>query len=384
MTSSPKTELARLRDFVANVPEPTCFQESVRLLEEAFDYSGEPADGIPWGDLRQGQDIAFFGEKTLSTLFPEGFPSSRELFEQVPWSVTKRFGQGLRCELQRYLVVGIHTHSFGVRPQTVVMHGAHAVPFHESEWPGYARVEALELMRLRAGLMNRRQASLLANHLNRFGGRAHRMRGLNWQVVIGPEPDSSARSWLYGIARYDRLRHCVGEMLAWRLPGGVTDQLMTYDVDVEWGGHASTFTYRGYRAALPPRYDVMAQTADGSAWQASRSAVCQDAYSFARIHEDGGSVVRVGANFSEDICELWGYDQVEALPKSWGEAHCPARVYATAFSQSEAIQVMKELRLRGYRQIKAMPVGIDGLYLRDESGGFGIEVKGSGLKVTVR
>jgi hypothetical protein len=368
-------DLDQLRSQLRDVPLTSSFFRSVELLEDAFDYS-QRADGrSSWGDYRFGDDAAFFGEQTLRSLLGREF--REQMASRSDWQSSN--GQGepnhtLRKHIQRYVVVGYRDADRAARAACVLFHGGNISLYDGADGAPTVSVAALELVRVRLGLMNRRQAHLLVNHLNRFRRNQHHGEALSWVVKRGPAADTSARAWLNLVAgERQYLQHTVGELPSWGLGANAARGLAMYALEPKAVAHPDqVFSYGRARCLLPSRYAIYAanqagdiDTPDGAVWCVVRKTECSEAR---RTAEKAGLIVRPFDFKYVEPEDMWGADDL--LPPGDGPGYSPepAEVYATSFSREEALRAMRVLRKNGYRSISAARVGADGSYVRWESG----------------
>lgn len=368
--------LEHLQALLNDAPSSSSFTQSVELLEDAFDYTRRKDDNRPrWGHYRSGEDVEFFGERTLRALLGDDFRDELDDRRDY-WDDTATGGprSRVRLELQRYAVIGRRGGHPGA-PACVLFHSGQ-VSFSAGLGPPDEKVRPFELVRIRAGLMNRRQALLLANHLNRFRRSGHHGEPLAWSIVRGPGPDSSARLWFDGVAGKGlHLRHTVGDLPSWGLRQWAAHAVEMYVVEPRRPAHREqVFTYGTARYLPPLRFAISAVEKMRShgvpkdkQWSVTRATECEEAYSVAEACEQAG-LIGNDDEYVLNLGDFWGPKQ-DGNP--WdGPAYTPspAVVYATSFSRDEALRVMRTLRASGYRSVGVRRVGADGNYCRWETG----------------
>ncbi len=360
---------------------PERFTASVELLEDAFDYSYQPnAEGykVSWRDCREGSCISFYGEQTLADLLDNNYlnvlPGRRNFYGEPDSLPTS----DVRLEFQRYAVVGRRVDAEGnVDTHRVIFH-AGDIAFLEGRNRPLANVplRPMELVRLRSGLMNRRQASLLVNHLNRFRRNHHQIDTLTWSVIRGPLPNSSARDWLDAVAGSgEHLQHTAGETLPWGLGLNASKALTLYVVIRSPSvNREQVFAYCPPRYILPPRFAISVRerirspsVQTGQNWHVTRRTEDASASALAAVCEEAGLLGCEGPSEFTRAEDFWGPED-EGYPDYAGYEPTPSQVYATSFSRDEAIRAMRVLRMAGYRDIKARRVGADGDFSRVQSG----------------
>ena len=368
-------DIDQLRSQLRDVPLTTSFSRSVELLEDAFDYTGSSASALAWNSYRYGDDAAFFGERTLESLFEPSFQV--RMGSRLEWQMGEiacESHHNLRTHIQGYVVVGYRSDKGSSRAACVLFHSGSIGLYDGADGPPTDKVGALELVRVRFGLMNRRQAHLLANHLNRFRRNRHHGEALTWVVKRGPEADASARAWLDAVAGESQyMQHTAGELPSWGLGTNTAHGLAIYTLESRVAAHPDqVFSYGRARCLLPPRFLIYAGQRNGDSdlptgetWNAVRATECADARGNAERVGLGGDSFEHADTRPED---MWGQD--ESAPPGDGPGYTPGpvEVYATSFGRKEAPQVMRALRKSGYRGIVASLVGVGGSYVRWESG----------------
>lgn len=368
-------DIDHLRNLLRDVPLTASFSQSIELLEDAFDYSDRDPTAPPWYRFRSGDDATFFGEQTLRALLGKDFREDMPARYYWSGSLDPDDPRALRPHVQRYVVVGYRPEGGGA---CVLFHSGNVIFFDDAAGPPTESVAALELVRVRSGLMNRRQAHLLANHLNRFRRNRHHGEVLNWVVKRGPDADSSAREWLdavMGDCQY--LRQTVGELPTWGLGANAAGHLVMYVVQPRMVAHRSqVFTYGAAQYLLPPRFAVRvvekAPQGDvpvGQSWDATRTSECDEAKRVADVCEWNGLIDGTYSNQGASPKDMWGIDDNNSAPGGDDGISPPAaEVYATSFSRQEVTRVMRALRKGGYYNIRAERIGADGTYVRWEAG----------------
>ena len=368
--------LTRLRALLKDVPAPTSFTESVRCLEDSFDYSytRTSADNPRWADCRAGGSEAFYGKRTLRQLLGEDFKEELRDRESFPDFELHEPWKAVELEMQRFAVVGRRRETWGGLVTERVLFHSGKVSFFDGYPcpPTSSPLRPTELIRVRSGLMNRRQALLLANHLNRF--RRSRRHGavLDWSVVQGPLPDSSARDWLDAIAgRGGHLRASVGDLNPWGLGPHAGDALVMYLIERKQSAIAEqVFSYGVPFCVLPARFEISAEmkvrpygVPEDALWTVVRATRDRESFTLARICEQA---TLLGSTETRRAADFWGEIRDGAPMDTSSDPH-PSEVYATAFTRDEAIAVIRNLRA-DFHRIRVHRVGIDGDYGRSLSG----------------
>lgn len=367
--------LDNLRSQLRDVPMTSSFSRSVELLEDAFDYSQKADNSSSWEDFRSGDDAAFFGEQTLRSLLGREFHGQME--SRLGWQGSDDQGRpssALRKHIQLYVVIGYRGDERAARAACVLFHSGNVSLYDGADGAPTDKLGPLEMVRVRFGLMNRRQAHLLANHLNRFRRNQHHGEALSWVVKRGPAADTSARAWLDVVAgERQYLQHTVGQLPSWGLGSNAARGLAMYALEPKVLAHPDqVFSYGRARCLLPSRYAIYASAEagdsgipEGEVWSVVRNTECSEAR---RTAEKAGIIGRYFDFKYVEPEEKWGAD--DQLPPEDGPGYTPepAEVYATSFSREEALRAMRVLRKNGYRSISAARVGADGSYVRWESG----------------
>jgi hypothetical protein len=224
--------------------------------------------------------------------------------------------------------------------------------------------DVLATLRLRSALMNRLQAELLADHLNRFapsGGRA-----TTWKVVEGPAPDTSARAWLDATQPYaSLLRQESGEAQAWDLGPIATDGIATYRLENEPSqASRQVFAMEPPRVILPPRFllegclSLDDEVPPGTVGMAVRRLVpCQEAKSlcarigYRNLKAPGHDAYRVAR--SHAISDFLSYQP---------PLKSPAQTYPYALTGQEAEAAAAHLADIGWGEFNPRRVGEGGDY----------------------
>ena len=366
-------DLAQLRALLRDVPTPDRFNESVRLLEEAFDYTYSPRTSPPpWKRFRRGADVAFFGERTLRDLFGDHYRNL--LADRRDFHDGDHDWSQLRAEFQRYAVVGRRATVRGdTQTECVIFHSGRVSFQSGGACPPVGKLRSIELMRVRAGLMNRRQAYLLANHLNRFRrNRHHSDPGLTWSVVRGPAPGSSSRVWFDAVAgKGQTLHRTAGSLPTWGLGTSACEALALHFVKpILNRAPEQVFVYGAPRYLLPQRFTIRAVLItrpygfpENQEWLVERQNEDASARAISMVCEQGGLLNEDAFADCDRAEDFWGPYQYGS-PIDDSVRLSPAAVYATAFSREEAIRVMRCLRTDGYRDIRACGVGTSGDLVR--------------------
>lgn len=373
------TRLDTLRDFLRNVPSPTSFHESVELLAKAFapGVADNPAAGI------EGNDEAFYGVKALTELYGRDYADvlANRSF-RFPMT-DHQGGDGeeptdLRNLVDRFAVVAYEQTARGVAkvPAKVVLRVGLEEEVSTVLQPPKKGAKAFELVRVRAGLMNRRQALLLANHLNRFKRSPSRNLPLTWRAVRGPDVADSARHWLDALGGGDLLfRRLGGSIPTWGLKEATRDCLAVYNCESAATWHdKQVFAYARPRMVLPTRYHVSYLPAvppgslpDGHALQVRRTELCPQAFAMAKAYLEAGFINDSGMTATVDASTLWGDDW--DLPRVYSSDVAPAYSYSTGLELGEALAVVRYLRSTGNgRRVRIHVLGLGGAFGEGASG----------------
>lgn len=375
-----EADLDTYRALLRDIPTNPGFTDSVRLGDEAFGRgSGNPLSVFFDG----GDDIDFYGRTTLSNLFGENFVqvlSKRERFSAGPLRVLPG---GLRRKVHQFAVVGFRPSAKGD-----VAH-AHAVIFrrvpalaalHHPE-PSHCCSPEAESIRLRSGLMNRRQAHLMANHLNRYRRSSHFDEALNWRVVVGPAPDASAREWLN---RYPAsglfLREQHGALADRGFGRKTMESICIYGLETAQVWDREQVFSRDVPRPIPPsRYEILGSPVPGTQglapefrFVATRQELDPHAAELAAAIRAVGCLPGESDYVASDdaLAAIWGGEPEEddGAPPDGPRSADPVSVYALSLSRSEAVSAMRILRSMGYRDLQLRKVGRDGEYVRDDEG----------------
>jgi hypothetical protein len=371
--------IARLRTELA-VPSGLDRLQSQAALEHAFD----PQSGSALQDLCHSDNLDFFGPLTLKyalgqdMLLPGRMPSGFLPFRGREWAA------GLRRRAYRYVVLGVEApKTCGTRQRygaTMLLRMTPRLLCEEAQGAGN---DVLATLRLRSALMNRLQAELLADHLNRFapsGGRA-----IAWKVVEGPAPDTSARAWLDATQPYPSLlRQESGEVQAWDLGRIATDGIATYRLENEPSQSSrQVFAMEPPRVILPPRFllegclSLDDEVPPGTAGMAVRRLVpCQEAQSLC---------ARIGyRNLKAPAHDAYRVTRSRAISDFLSYRPClksPTETYPYAFTRQEAEAAAAHLADIGWGEFTPRRVGEGGdfnpLGIEDMAPQYDIEVPGA-------
>lgn len=221
---------------------------------------------------------------------------------------------------------------------------------------------AVETLKLRDGLMNKRQATLLAEHLNSKLGPD---RYDTWRVVEGPESDGNARKWLDALgSTYQLMRRESGETAAWELGGAATRGIATFRVEQSptLSSH-QVFSSLPPRVVLPPRYLLACVSLEDET-----RYLAPDQYSWVgmrRLHPSVAATelfqlvtasnllpAKPEAHHWEHSLRGFFYDQPPP--------HDDCSEYAHGFTAEEAVEVQDILKRNGYGDFEPARIGGDG------------------------
>jgi hypothetical protein len=384
-TKAMEQNLDELRNLLMQVPVATGFQDSIRLLEEAFADYGDPLRVFDGGDQAD-----FHGRWLLTKLFGKDLScvGERERGQLSPWSLPT----GARRRVKKWVVVGYGASQTDGQDiptaQLVLLHGSASEALRCEDRVSADLLPFAEQLVLRESLMNRRQAVLLAAHLNRFRRSGRHVERLKWRVVAGPDRGIPPRVWLNKFLPDSQcLRRWRGEL---ELAGLGTQTCSSISVFRPSSGarlhDGQVFSVEGPQIRLPPRFVVEATAPQGipelpeqCSLTFRRDAMCEQAYSLAVGAELGGALrgstftrAVVGRPFDakdssdsalrEIAMRLWG-DVEDGAPQGYevpGEG--PAAVYAKGLSKAEAVVALRYLRSKGYRKVTTVQCGEDGFY----------------------
>lgn len=371
-------DLDHLRTLLRDVPQNAGFTESIRLLEDAFDYAPRDESRPIWWALRCGPDVPFFGKHTLRALLGKDY--LEELVEREYFCSddgVSALTPNLRLAVQRFVVLGLREGHKRNEVACVLFHAGEVSFTEGAEGPPPEQVSSMDLVRVRAGLMNRRQAYLLASHLNRFRRSKRHGEQLTWVVVRGPVPDSSARRWLDEVGGKGLwLSTVAGESpeFGWGWGPNATRAVAVYITSK--GGLAArhqVFADKPAHYILPPRWEVSAKEKtrsrgipEDAVWKVTRNDLCPDAYAIANVCELAGLITGFGTHEGFDPGGVWGRCMLLGGNDFPEYGLGAAEVYATSFSRQETGQVMRGLRAAGYQDIRAFRVGAAGHFGRQE------------------
>jgi hypothetical protein len=384
--------LDELRQLLMQVPAATGFQDSVRLLEESFAPSYKDA----LSSFAEYDGVDFHGRTLLEQLYPQDLsyePWDRYGLRRIDW-----IPEGSRRRVQKWAVVGYAMESFDARgnpipgiAQTVLLNGARSDLLRASCEITADRRHLAERILIREGLMNRRQAILLASHLNRFRRNGKHLQPLNWRIVAGPGRGASAREWLNGLSTDGALlRRWLGELELAGLGENACGSIEVFRLSKGVKAHEEqVFAIEGAQTRLPPRFHVRASVPRGSSvlpedlvLSYERKSACKSAASIAlnlervgglRLHRD--EVLKPGLGYTTDVGkrsrraldlladELWGeLGGGDGSPIYEVSPEPPSGPYALALSKQEAVDALKHFRSNGFRGATALQHGIDGIY----------------------
>ncbi|WP_157615525.1 hypothetical protein [Rhizobacter sp. Root404] len=359
-----------LRADLTDIPRNADRAASLQELERAFSSTGALAT------LTNGDALDFYGEATLTAVFGAHLDcpyTSRPLNAS---RTTPPKHTGLRRRAYRYVVVGELSRDDLRAPAgraSVLLLGLSAKSLaFEGKSPVSAN--SLTMLRLRSGLMNRRQASLLAWHLNDFRESSNWDGSMMWRVVEGPEPDTSARGWLDSIADPAHfLRREIGEVATWGLGSRATSGIATYRL--EHGQRASVdqvFASESPRLILPPRFQLIGDVDDDCQFNdgtwgivVQRRESCETASALATAAGQGllsapttpDTMTRHDP--SDDLGAL-AEDAKVFFSDEHGRHEYGAAKYALGLSEAETLAAISALSARGYGDFRAVRVGRGG------------------------
>jgi len=384
--------LDELRQFLMQVPVATGFQDSVRLLEEAF----APGHKNALHSFSNYDAVDFHGPTLLGDLYPHDL--SRDPWERGGHGRLDWIPEGSRRRVQKWAVVGYTLDSADDRgnpipgvAQTVLLNGDRNEFLRASCEIASDRRHLAERIVIRESLMNRRQAVLLTSHLNRFRRNGRHLQPLDWRIVTGPDRDGSAREWLNGLSTDGALlRRWLGELELAGLGADACGSIEVFRLSKGVKAHEDqVYAIEGPQTRLPPRFRVEAMVPRGSpVWPEDfvlsyeRKSACKSAASIAlnlervgglRLHRD--EVFKPGLSYTTDVGkrstqaldlladELWGkLGGGDGSPVYEVSPEPPSGPYALALSKQEAVDALKHFRANGFRGATALPHGIDGIY----------------------
>lgn len=381
--------ISALRKFLSEVPRTESFQESLRLTSQAFN-AYDPRENLAL-DV-SSDDALYFGEANLVSIFGQSFreslsclrfnldPGPRESFTDAV-----QLPRDLRNRVDRFAVVGFDkdTHSTKtVReyPRKVILRIAFSDQMDFRGRPLEGCERACESVRVRGGLMNRRQAMLLAQHLNGFRRNPSRHQVLTWKVIRGPEPRSSARAWLDGMGGEGFfMRRLLGDVPNWGIDDRTFSRLAIFDAEAANSWHAEqVFAYRRPRHVLPVRFEVSfvhkerpRGVPEGARLTVYRDSSCAESYAMATAYvqagfiDDNDAIPARGPYFRQaeetGRMGLWPYDDdADGIPRAYSIGDGGPFVYATSLTAQEAREVMLHLRRLGRKEIRVRALGIHG------------------------
>jgi len=326
-----------------------------------FEASGESALAY----ISEGDDLDFYGTVTLHAAFGSSldieYPEVAHLRPRG-----EEWMAGLRRRAYRYAVVAYESHTLHQRrtERAVSIALRHTPRLLYRESTGLLD-GCVETLKLRDGLMNKRQAKLLAEHLNSTQGRpSHRVNSA-WRVVEGPKPDGDARVWLDGLGAVGRhLRRESGETAAWGLGDAATRGIATFQIEnSDARSSRSAFSAMPPRIALPPRFLLDCVSPEGAT-----CFMAADHYSsvgIRRLHPAAdatklfelvtASNLQPGesrAHHSESPLQGFFHD--------WRPRHEDCSEYALGFADEDAEQVKNFLSSSGYGTFDAVRIGRGG------------------------
>ncbi len=384
-----------LRSWLRDIPVPRGFSESNHLLARAFarDWSVNPAVRIPTNEL------LFYGEADLRELFG---PDYRDALRSRVLNAHKRLAfdedffpehPNLRGMVDKYVVVGLKTRKERngrefrsvTYPKKVLFRSGVVDEADCVAQPVRTHERAGELVHVRGGLMNGRQASLLANHLNSYRRNARLNEVLTWQVTLGPVPSESPRAWLDALGGQNVfLRKHEGSPTTRALETDARENISVYGCERAAPRHPEqVFSYQRPRHFLPPRYTLSFVhgerphgVPENEAFHVWRKHPCEcasaiaDAYKKAGFIDDPESDIDyLSPSPSSDVetqaALLFKEDDTEdgAPPQYW--YGMPSSLsYARALDRFEVSRVARELRRLGHRRIRLAILGADGRYDR--------------------
>jgi len=389
-------QLTSKLEELLQAPVAAGFSASVESLERVFDQSGP---GL-LAEIEQGDDVDFFGQKAMTQAFGSDFRQrlvGRSRFEtEAPPEL-----RGLRAGVHRFCVAGYKPASKfsfdGTLRAAIILFQARPLligRFDEYESLPEPAFGSISAIRVRAGLMNSLQARVLANHLNRFRRNAYHFEALEWRVIEGPPPDGSAHEWLNSLqACGPLLRRSIGDSEAWGLETNAMHAIASYRLDAgPVHSLEQVFSALPPLIELPPRYELLASWRssgpDGSIAPivvARRHAMSEPDWRLAAALAAVGSLKGEGSwhnpetnwrtwlpenlasNFPlswQVVDGMWGLPDQEGQFSQRESPPCDAASdYGHALTRDEALSAMPLLRARGYRQIRAVRIGLTRSYV---------------------
>ena len=388
-----RTFQTSLREELANLDTTLGFHGSLAALDTAFNRRLES----PLIQLTQGDDDDFFGRATLSKLYGPEFDEVLPDHEYYRGGRDRNERFGLRRKAYQYVVVGFredvpepHSGRTARVPlaAAVLLTDTRELTFFESDW---AASNEVAMLRLRAGLMNRVQATLLASHLNRFRRDVRHREVLRWQVLKGPAVDSRARAWLDGIpCAGPFLRRDLGELSCWCLGERATESIAMFRLDMGTVlSGEQVFACASPTRTPPPRYEIVGRPPKGKqalpdhlVMDIRRALPCPDALALTSYISECG-LLQNGYNYydpytnwgrwvgqqastgttstSRGVYDFFGAYQ-DGVPPCGEVAHTAAMAYSLALSRCEAIAALPLLRDLGFEGLQLSRIGNNGIY----------------------
>lgn len=357
-----------------NIPGGLTPNERVAALEAAFRSSPpysfyepfEPCRDTALVYLPEGDDVDFFGLRTMHAAFGEDL-GKNALGAGHPSPRGGDWMEGMRTRTYRYAVVGYEKYTLYQRTRervvSIVLRLTSHLLYQEAAGPLAGPVETLKL---RSGLMNKVQATLLADHLNSMQGGPRYKSRTTWRVETGPEPDASARDWLDALDPiHPLMRRESGEAAAWDLGEVATHSIATYRMEEGLTlSPSQVFSVHSPRIILPARYLLDCWSPDGktvymaadaySGVGVRRSHPCPAAATLCELIT--GSNLRMAdcptPSEQEAVCGFY-YDD-ERGP------HYDLSQYALGLTKEEAEQVSNYLTASGYGMFELARIGHGG------------------------
>lgn len=356
--------------------------DRIAALETAFtperQHEWAPA---PWSEsdsaltyLLEGDDKDYFGEQAFNL-------ASTGLHYRVTAShrpgfvsgVAKDWLVGLRMQAYTYAVVGYVHFVNRQQPQK------RAVQLVLRMTPRLLYGEAtgvlsgmLETLKVRAGLMNKRQARLLADHLNGLEKSKEDSLAFTWEVTSGPTREDSVRRWLDCLQpQGPLLRRELGEAAAWGLGPTASASLATYRLENGTTVNSDqAFSSEPPRIVLPPRfllecfppeeYDPNPCT---SGIAAHRHAPCQQSaqlFTFlpdSRLRDEDSWAL--GTKTSEVMDEIDRFFTGDSEDRPY---NLPSHTYPLALSHDEVARASQYLQASRSWSARAVRVGTAGYF----------------------
>lgn len=327
------------------------------------------AHASPLAYLAERDELDFFGPNTLKAAFGDRLHDKVRGPSRLATNTDEKWMAGLRRRAYQYAVVGYERHTryqqTRNRAVAVALRRTNRLLYGEASLPPHGLTETLKL---RSGLMNKLQAQLLVEHLNRHPESHDRclQRRPTWAVVIGPEPDSSAKEWLETLEPMGSLmRRESGETAAWRLGPLATSGIATYRMENGLVlAPSQVFSMQPPRIILPPRYVLDCSHPDGatvymaaderSGVGVRRAQPCEEAANLCELVSE--SNLRMAESPPGDESRLLrGFFAAGRIHDNDRSSH-----YALGFNEREAERVMAFLSAAGLGIFRSARLGQGG------------------------